>query len=143
VVGDGSEREWLQANLKRAEFPGVLKGEALARAYANMDLFVFPSHTDTFGNVVLEAFASGVPVVVTSSGGPKYLVEQGVTGYAAADDAAFIAAVKSILADAELHGKMRVAAREYALSLGWDAVFEKVYETYERCLTADALLAAS
>jgi glycosyltransferase involved in cell wall biosynthesis len=143
VVGDGSEREWLQANLKRAEFPGVLRGEALARAYANMDLFVFPSHTDTFGNVVLEAFASGVPVVVTSSGGPKFLVETAVTGYAAADDAAFIAAVKTILADPTRHQTMRIAARTYALSLSWDAVFEKVYQTYERCLTPDAMLAAS
>ncbi len=134
VVGDGSEREWLQANLKRAEFPGVLRGEPLARAYANMDLFVFPSHTDTFGNVVLEAFASGVPVVVTSSGGPKFLVDAGVTGYAAADDAAFIASVKSIMGDSVLHKKMRAAAREHALSLSWDAVFEKVYETYEVCL---------
>ena len=51
VVGDGDELEWLRANLRRAEFPGVLKGEPLAEAYANMDLFRFPSHTDTFGNV--------------------------------------------------------------------------------------------
>jgi glycosyltransferase involved in cell wall biosynthesis len=142
VVGDGSEREWLQANLKRAEFPGVLQGEALARAYADMDVFVFPSHTDTFGNVVLEAFASGVPVVVTSSGGPKFLVEPGVTGYAAADDAAFISGVKSILGDAELHATMRAAAREYALSLSWDAVFEKVYQTYE-CVFYQPLLERS
>jgi glycosyltransferase involved in cell wall biosynthesis len=134
VVGDGSEREWLQANLKRAEFPGVLKGEELARAYANMDLFVFPSHTDTFGNVVLEAFASGVPVVVTGSGGPKFLVDPGVTGYVGADDAAFIAAVKTVIADPELHTRMRGAARTHALSLSWDAVFEKVYESYELCV---------
>ena len=143
VVGDGSEREWLQANLKRAEFPGVLRGEALARAYANMDLFVFPSHTDTFGNVVLEAFASAVPAVVTSSGGPKFLVAPGVTGYAAADDAAFIGSVKAIVANPELHRSMRGAVRAYALSLSWDAVFEKVYQTYDRCLTPDAMLAAS
>jgi phosphatidylinositol alpha 1,6-mannosyltransferase len=142
VVGDGSEREWLQANLKGAEFPGVLQGEALAKAYADMDVFVFPSHTDTFGNVVLEAFASGVPVVVTSSGGPKFLVQPGVTGYTAADDAAFIAAVKSILGDAKLHGRMRAAAREYALSLSWDAVFEKVYQTYE-CVSYQPLLERS
>ena len=52
----------------------MLKGEALSQAYANMDLFVFPSHTDTFGNVVLEAMASGVPAIVTPDGGPKTIV---------------------------------------------------------------------
>lgn len=58
IVGDGSEREWLAANLAAADFPGILRGHALAEAYANMDVFTFPSRTDTFGNVVLEAFAS-------------------------------------------------------------------------------------
>ena len=61
-------------------FPGVLRGEELAAAYANMDLFVFPSHTDTFGNVVLEALASGVPAIVTPDGGPCTIVRDGDTG---------------------------------------------------------------
>ena len=55
MVGHGGEEAWLRERLHRAEFTGVLRGDTLARAYANMDLFVFPSHTDTFGNVVLEA----------------------------------------------------------------------------------------
>jgi glycosyltransferase involved in cell wall biosynthesis len=63
------ELDWLLANLKRAEFPGVVKGEALAREYANVDLFVFPSRTDTFGNVVIEASASRVPALVTDACG--------------------------------------------------------------------------
>ncbi len=136
VVGDGSEREWLQANLKHGEFPGVLRGEDLARAYANMDLFVFPSHTDTFGNVILEAFASGVPAVVTSSGGPKFLIEKGVTGFAGADDADMIESVKRIIENPDLHRSMCAAAREHALSMSWDSVFEKVYEAYDYCLAA-------
>jgi phosphatidylinositol alpha 1,6-mannosyltransferase len=69
IVGDGHEQDWLRANLHR-----VLQGEQLASAYANMDIFAFPSHTDTYGNVVLEALASGVPVIVTSDGGPTFLV---------------------------------------------------------------------
>ncbi|MDQ6677898.1 MAG: glycosyltransferase, partial [Acidobacteriota bacterium] len=90
IVGQGSQREWLQANVQRAEFTGVLKGEALARAYANMDVFAFPSDTDTFGNVVLEALASGAPAVVTAGGGPKFLIEDGVTGFVATGKAAFV-----------------------------------------------------
>ena len=68
IVGDGSEWDYLAANLRRREMPGVLTGTALSRAYANMDAFVFPSETDTFGNVVLEALASGVPVIVSGRG---------------------------------------------------------------------------
>jgi phosphatidylinositol alpha 1,6-mannosyltransferase len=60
IVGDGGERPWLERNLQRADFTGELHGELLARAYANMDLFAFPSETDTYGNVVSEAMASGI-----------------------------------------------------------------------------------
>ncbi len=80
IVGHGKEEGWLRQHLPNAEFTGVLRGHELARAYANMDLFVFPSHTDTFGNVVLEALASGVPAIVTPDGGPRYIVKDGETG---------------------------------------------------------------
>lgn len=73
IVGHGKEEGPLRQQLPNAEFTGVLRGNDLARAYANMDLFVFPSHTDTFGNVVLEALASGVPAVVTPDGAPGTL----------------------------------------------------------------------
>jgi phosphatidylinositol alpha 1,6-mannosyltransferase len=129
IVGQGIDEPWLREHLLHAEFPGVLRGEALARAYAGMDVFVFPSHTDTFGNVVLEALASGVPVVVTPDGGPKSLVREGATGYVA-DDAGFSAAIARILNDREQHARMRVEARAYALTASWDAVFEKVYAGY-------------
>ena len=84
VVGSGSEAGCLRANLRKATLTGILRGEELARAYADMDVFAFPSETDTFGNVVLEALSSGVPAVVTTAGGPKFLVESGVTGFVAA-----------------------------------------------------------
>ena len=86
IVGGGGERAWLEKALPTARFTGVLTGEALARAYASMDIFAFPSRTDTFGNVVQEAMASGVPAVVTDAGGPRYIVNHGVTGWVAADD---------------------------------------------------------
>jgi phosphatidylinositol alpha 1,6-mannosyltransferase len=131
IVGGGSEMEWLQANMRNAHFSGVLTGEPLARAFANMDLFVFPSHTDTFGNVVREAMASGVPAVVTNTGGPKYLIEPGVTGYIAEDEKAFVDAVLRIMNDPALHRRMCEAASADAAHNSWDHVFEsEVYAAY-------------
>jgi glycosyltransferase involved in cell wall biosynthesis len=130
IVGHGGEEGWLRERLPRAEFTGVLRGEALATAYANMDLFVFPSHTDTFGNVVLEALASGVPAIVTPDGGPSTIVRDGETGRIV-PDGEFAAAVAGVLADSEKHAEMRRAARAFALTMSWDAVFEGVYAAYE------------
>ena len=76
----------------------MLRGAALAEAYANMDVLVFPSHTDTFGNVVLEALASGVPAVVTPDGGPKFIVRDGETGFVTEDDR-FAEAVAELVRD--------------------------------------------
>lgn len=135
IVGGGGELEWLRSRLPRAEFAGVLHGEELATAYANMDLFVFPSHTDTFGNVVLEALASGVPAIVTQYGGPKTIVHDGVTGLVAADED-FATAVSGVLKDPQKHAEMRIAARAYATTMSWDAVFEGVYDGYEAVLPA-------
>jgi len=129
IVGHGGEEPWLRERLPRAEFTGVLRGEALATAYANMDLLVFPSHTDTFGNVVLEALASGVPAIVTPDGGPKTIIRDGVTG-SIAEDKDFAASVTGILRNPSQHAAMRQAARTYALTMSWDAVFEGVYDGY-------------
>ena len=135
IVGEGSERPWLERNLRRAEFTGVLDGEDLARAYANMDLFVFPSTTDTFGNVIQEALASGVCAVVTNEGGPKFLVQSGVTGHVAINDRDFIRGVIDIMSDAEKHRRMRLNARAAACEASWDRVFETVYSAYDTCLS--------
>jgi phosphatidylinositol alpha 1,6-mannosyltransferase len=131
VVGHGSETEWLKQNLKHGVFPGVLKGEALAAAYANFDAFLFPSRTDTFGNVILEALASGVPTIVTDGGGPKFLVEEGQTGFIASTDSEFAQAALRLALAPELLTGMRTNARQYALRQSWDAVFEDVYKAYD------------
>jgi phosphatidylinositol alpha 1,6-mannosyltransferase len=83
IVGEGNEREWLEKNMKTAEFTGFLDGEKLSEAYANIDVFLFPSETDAFGNVIQEANASGVPAIVTDQGGPKFIVRHGETGFVA------------------------------------------------------------
>ena len=129
IVGHGAEEGALRRELPTAEFAGVLRGEALSTAYANMDLLVFPSHTDTFGNVVLEALASGVPAVVTPDGGPKFIVRDGVSG-AIVPDESFAQAVAAILEDPSRLAVMRHASRVHALTWSWDAVFDRVYEAY-------------
>jgi glycosyltransferase involved in cell wall biosynthesis len=98
-----------------------------------MDLLVFPSHTDTFGNVVLEALASGVPAIVTPSGGPKFIVQHGHTGFIAANDD-FAAAIATLAHDPQRLARMRLDAREYALTCSWDAVFDRVYAAYDTIL---------
>jgi glycosyltransferase involved in cell wall biosynthesis len=80
-VGDGPYLKELRALLPDAAFTGTLAGRDLARAFASADVFIFPSTTDTFGNVILEALASGVPCVVSDQGGPKDLIVHGRTGF--------------------------------------------------------------
>lgn len=130
IVGDGSELGWLRNHLQNADFPGIRRGDDLSQDYANMDVFAFPSRTDTFGNVVLEAFASGVPAVVTSAGGPKFIVKDGVSGFVAQTDAEFIERTACLLRDAALRQTMARAAREQARGESWDEVFGKVYDGY-------------
>lgn len=137
IVGHGSEEAALRKELAEAEFAGVLRGTALAEAYANIDVLVFPSHTDTFGNVVLEALASGVPAVVTPDGGPKYIVRDQETGFVTADDG-FAEAVAELVRDRARLDLMRLRAREYALGCSWDAVFDRVYAGYEVALRRPA-----
>jgi len=134
VVGDGSEVSWLKRRLKHGEFTGVLRGEELARAYANMDLFVFPSRTDTFGNVVQEAASSSVASVVTNEGGPRHLVVHGETGYVADSDADFIRRIVELAHNRNLLRQMGAAARERMAGISWDAAFEKTYAAYRYCL---------
>jgi phosphatidylinositol alpha 1,6-mannosyltransferase len=144
IIGDGHDRAWLHAHLHYAEFPGVLTGRALAAAYANMDAFVFPSETDTFGNVVLEALASGTPAIVTPSGGPKYLVRDGLTGFVVDGTEGFCRATLDLMRDPVRLSAMRIHARSRALEVAWPDVFEGLYQTYAEGLsllgTADCVV---
>jgi glycosyltransferase involved in cell wall biosynthesis len=122
--------------MQHAEFTGVLTGKNLSRAFANMDLFVFPSETDTFGLAVLEALSSGVPAVVTAVGGPKYTVQHGKTGYIANNFDDFVTFTELLLTQPGLLSQMGSAAREHAVSTSWEQIFEGMYKTYERCFYA-------
>lgn len=139
IVGDGSQRRWLASKLCKRELPGTLRGEDLARAYASMDAFVFPSETDTFGNVVLEAMSSGVPVIVSARGGPKYLIRPGLDGFLAAKPEQFVTSLLDLYRDAELRKQMAKNARQGASAFSWAAVFDGVYRQYHYAATSGAL----
>jgi phosphatidylinositol alpha 1,6-mannosyltransferase len=134
IVGEGNEREWLEKNMTRAEFTGFLEGEKLAEAYANMDVFVFPSETDAFGNVAQEANASGVPAIVTNQGGPKFIIKHNESGFIAENFDDFVKYSLELMDNAEKLATMKNKARANAMSSSWDAVFEAVYDAYREAL---------
>jgi glycosyltransferase involved in cell wall biosynthesis len=134
VVGDGPYRQEMQQKCPNAIFTGFLKGEELSRAYASADIFVFPSTTDTFGNVVREAMSSGLPVVVTDKMGPKEQVTPGQTGFVTCDPADFADKLNLLIRDESLRKKMGQYARQYALSQNWHAVFEKLFTDYQKAV---------
>jgi glycosyltransferase involved in cell wall biosynthesis len=129
VVGHGPYSEKFAHSLPEAVFTGYLTGNELAAAYASADIFVFPSTTDTFGNVILEAQACGVPVVVSDSGGPKELVENGTNGLItrSRDVHDFTQAIRSLAANPARRERMGRAARESVIDRSWPNAFRKFW----------------
>ena len=130
-VGLGPYADALAAILPDAIFLGYLKGEPLAKAYASADIFVFPSTTDTFGNVIIEAQASGLPVIVSDLGGPRELVEDGINGLVTkaheVDDVA--RAITLLVSDPKLRARMGEKARQSVLDRSWPDAFQKFWHT--------------
>jgi glycosyltransferase involved in cell wall biosynthesis len=135
VVGDGPYLPALRQLLEGlpCTFTGYLSGEDLAMAYASSDIFVFPSATDTFGNVVLEAQASGLPVIVTDRGGPAENVRAGRTGLVvAADDAAALkSAMRRLIEDATLCRQMGHRARAEMESRSFTGAFDQTWRMFQ------------
>lgn len=134
LVGEGPLRASLQTLLPDAFFAGHQSGEALGRWFASGDIFVFPSTTETFANVVLEAMASGLPAVVADRGGPPDLVAPGITGWIARpnDPEDFAARVETLLRDPGLRARMGAAARTAAQERDWPTVNGDLLESYAR-----------
>jgi len=131
MVGDGPYREELAATYPRTIFTGVLTGDALSAAYASADLFVFPSTTDTFGNVVLEAMASGLPVVVSDVGGPCELVTRPHQGRIARarDIGHWVETLAAQLSALPAPEARQALAREIHEERSWDRAFGKFWAT--------------
>ncbi|HRE47158.1 MAG TPA: glycosyltransferase family 1 protein [Aggregatilineales bacterium] len=136
LVGGGSyEREiarLLNSNGRRAHFMGELHGDDLAYAYAAADVFVFPGAKETFGQVILEALASGLPVIAINAGGPAGIITDGITGYLCAegDSAAFAAHARRLQANPTLRGGMADAGRRYALERSWALIMGELERHY-------------
>ncbi len=135
VVGDGPYLEEFKKKMKDTPciFTGTLKGEELACVYASCDLFVFPSLTDTFGNVVLEAQASGLPAIVTDQGGPKENILPGKTGLIIKGDQPeeWLRTLDLLLSNPRRLKEMGRAARHYMEERSFEAAFLKTWEMYE------------
>lgn len=126
VVGDGPSRAALQAEFPAAQFVGMQQGHELARHYASADLFLFPSLSDTFGNVVLEAMASGLTVVAYDAGAAAEHLQDNLNGLLVPPDtgSGFIHAVGRGVAMAERLRPLRERARQHAQAQGWDSVLQ-------------------
>jgi glycosyltransferase involved in cell wall biosynthesis/predicted metal-dependent phosphoesterase TrpH len=137
LAGGGAEEEELRARLgARATFLGWLGGEDLARAYASADLFLFCSTTDTYGQVVLEAGASGVPVVAVAEGGPASLIENRHTGMLCRPDADHLAGTVLQLATSPLLRRhLGASAARAARERSWQRAMEQLAASYGRALT--------
>jgi len=135
VIGDGPFSKHLKDAFRSmpVTLTGFMEGEDLAQAYASSDLFIFPSTTDTFGNVVLEAQASGIPVIVTDEGGPKENVIDGETGYivSAGDIDGFIDKIQVLLDHPEKRQQMGQRARQYVEIRSFDSAYIKLWESYK------------
>jgi glycosyltransferase involved in cell wall biosynthesis len=139
-VGDGPQREALRARCPDAVFAGQRGGDDLATHYASADLFLFPSLTETFGNVTPEAMASGLAVVAFDSAAASQLIRSGRNGWLAADDseAAFVRSAL-IAADPALRSGCGAAARETARSLDWGTVVQRFEAVLEDAIEAQAV----
>ena len=132
LVGDGPERASWQAKRPDAIFCGVQIGEALAAHYASGDVFLFPSLTETWGNVTIEAMASGLAVVAYDCAAAEEVIRHGENGLKAAveDESAFIALAVSLAHASELRRRLGLAASTRVAQMSWDAIID----SFERVL---------
>jgi glycosyltransferase involved in cell wall biosynthesis/predicted metal-dependent phosphoesterase TrpH len=139
LAGGGPEQERLRERLgETATFLGWLGGSELARVYASADLFLFPSALDTFGQVILEAQASGLPVIAVAEGGPLSLIENRVTGLLCEADASQLAdALLELASSPLLRERLSRAALSSVRSRTWERALERLAEGYWRVLTPE------
>jgi glycosyltransferase involved in cell wall biosynthesis len=146
LVGNGPARTGLEAHFAgtRTRFMGYLQGEALSQAYASADIFVFPSALETFGLVVVEAMAAGLPVVASRVGGVRDVIVEGHTGYTfdVGDISAMVEGVRQIVSNPERIARMGREARAFAETQSWPAMMDEVVDLYVRLIAEKSRFAA-
>ncbi|MEW6694141.1 MAG: glycosyltransferase family 1 protein [Pseudomonadota bacterium] len=140
VVGDGPQRAWLSQRCPHAVLLGTLVGKALAQAYASSDLLLFPSLTETFGNVTLEALASGLPVLAFDYAAAAEVVRHGDSGLLApvGDTDAYVALARAVARDDALLQRLRAGAVHAVQHRGWEHIIERTEAVWLRLLAAHA-----
>jgi len=135
MVGDGPQRAALEAAHPDIVFAGMQQGTALAEHYASADLFLFPSRTETFGNVTLEAMASGLPVVAFDDAAAALHLRHRASGMLVpnAGPSRFADAARELASDAQLRRRLGHAARAYAENIGWEPVVMDLEALFIRC----------
>jgi glycosyltransferase involved in cell wall biosynthesis len=128
VAGDGVARKEAEAKMPKAHFLGMISHEDLATVYASSDVYFFPSDTESFGNVIIEAMASGLPCVAADGGGPKSLIVDDVSGYLCPPNDAeyYLEKIDNLLENETLRDRIIKGGLEFTDTLSW----EKLAETY-------------
>lgn len=136
ITGDGPMREWLEKKMPKAIFTGKKVGTDLSRIYASSDLFFFPSESETFGNVVIEAMASGLPVIAADAGGPSELIKNNKNGFLVKPRKAkkFSAKIIEVLSDPLLHAKMSTEALNFIQTRSIESLHLQLWQTYHQTI---------
>jgi glycosyltransferase involved in cell wall biosynthesis len=139
-VGDGPMRRQIENEASDAILAGHLDGEDLSRAYASSDIFVFPSTTESFGNVVLEATASGLPAMGSAEGGIGELIQHEKTGFlvTSGDFRDYADKLEALIEDKSLRDSMAASAMEFASRKNWDLINGELFNKYERLIAVGA-----
>ena len=145
IVGEGPARDWFAARLPEAVFTGFLDGADLGRAVASMDTMFFPSETEAFGNVSLEAMACGVPVVAAAATGSENLIDDGRSGRLIAPGAVadYAEALRAYALDPQLRIRHGQAGEVHSRAFSWDQINQAVADTYLRLVERQAARAGS
>ncbi len=143
VVGDGPARSALEARIPDGIFLGYQRGEELARSYASSDIFLFPSETETFGNVTLEAMASGLPTVCADASGSNSLVVEGLTGFLVSprDTHAFTSRVRQLIENPSLRTKLSRGALDASAAYSWPKILDRMTGYYDEVISGNTVKA--
>ena len=142
ITGGGPRLEELKKKNRDILFTGYLKGKDLTDIYSSADIFSFPSSTETLGNVVLEAMASGLPVVGPAAGGLKDNIVDGYNGILSVPNEveSFYQGIRLLIEDNSKRIEMSKNARSFAETKSWDKVFEGLIESYKTVLNRNSIL---